>query len=103
MPTRERSTRQTSHNGHPLSERAAEVVSDAASLAQAQAIKASHRAVDLAKDHPMASLGITLLGGAILGAVAHNLFEHRPTMRELLADRVGVDRLRQRVRSAVCG
>lgn len=85
-----------------LSHRAAEVVSDAAHLAQKKAAKASHRALDFVSEHPLASLGVAMAGGIVLGAVAHNLFEHRPTVRELLAERTGVDRLGDRLRAVVC-
>ena len=63
-----------------------------------QVSEVSHRAVDFVRDHPVASLGATLASGLVLGVVAHKLLEHRPTVREVLVDRLGLERLGDRIR-----
>jgi len=81
-----------------LGGRAIEVVSEAASVAQARGRKASDRVQEVVRDHPLASVSLMLGSGIILGAVAHRLLEHKPTFGEALAERVGVNRLRDRIR-----
>lgn len=51
----------------------------------------------LATEHPWAAAGALLGLGAILGALAHRVFGHRPTVSELLH----VDRLPSRAKRAV--
>lgn len=48
----------------------------------------------LLREHPFASLGVMLGSGVVLGAVAHRLFEHKPTLGELLVERSGLKHLR---------
>lgn len=85
-------------NIESLGEHAADVVSEAATLAQARGRKAGTRVRAAVRAHPLLSLGITLGSGVLLGAVGHRLLEHRPTLGEVIAEGVGMDRLRKRIR-----
>jgi len=84
-----------------IGERAVEVVTEAASVAQSKGKSAASSVQKLVREHPLASLGIALSGGVLIGAVGHRLFEHKPTFGEALAARLGLDRLRTRVRHAL--
>lgn len=66
------------------------------SLAQSRAAKVGGVAQKMLREHPLASMGVALSGGILIGAVAHKLFEHRPTLGELLAKRVGVGHVHRR-------
>jgi ElaB/YqjD/DUF883 family membrane-anchored ribosome-binding protein len=81
-----------------LGERAAEVVSDAASVARTRGREAGTRLQQAVREHPLLSVGLTLGGGVLIGAVGHKLLEHRPTLGEAIAEGVGMNRLRKRIR-----
>ncbi|MDP1829263.1 MAG: hypothetical protein Q8L48_38720 [Archangium sp.] len=85
-------------NIESLSEHAADVVSEAATIAQARGRKAGTRLQEVVRAHPVLSLGITLGSGVLLGAVGHRLLEHKPTLGEVIAEGVGMNRLRKRIR-----
>jgi ElaB/YqjD/DUF883 family membrane-anchored ribosome-binding protein len=94
------SQRRTPHvtsSNHATLER----VGHAASTLQARASDAAHGTQRLVRDHPLASMGIALGGGLVLGALAHRLFEHQQTFGEALADRIGLTHARDRVRKWV--
>lgn len=82
----------------PLVESLGELVSDAASVAQARGRQAGTRLQKVVREHPLLSVGLTLGGGVLIGAVGHRLLEHRPTLGEAIADGVGINRLRKRIR-----
>lgn len=65
-------------------------VRDAAHEVQARAERASSRAQDLVREHPLAAAGLLLGGGVLLGAVGHKLLAHTPTVGELVADRIAL-------------
>lgn len=78
-----------------------ERVTHAASTLQERANDAAHGTQRLVRNHPLASMGIVLGSGLVLGALAHKLFEHQQTFGEALADRIGLTHARDRVRSWV--
>ena len=40
----------------------------------------------MAKEHPVAAAGVLLGAGALVGAVVHAAFAHKPTVRESMMD-----------------
>ncbi len=81
--------------------RAAEVITDAASIARNRARAGSSRMQEFVRDHPLFSVGVAISGGMVLGALGHKLLEHQTSLGEALADRIGVNRLRERVRRSI--
>lgn len=84
-----------------IGDRAVEVVVEAASVAQAKGKVAATRVEKAVREHPLVAVGVALGGGLLLGAIGHRLLEHKQTFGEALASRLGVDRLRSRIRHAL--
>ncbi len=78
-----------------------EVVTEALSVAQHQGKLVRSDVQRLVKDHPFATIGVSLGSGLLLGAIAHRVFSHHDTLSELLFDRVGLSGLRSRLTRAV--
>ncbi len=84
-------TTKATHRAAPKSHGVAEKVSH---LAQTGARKATVNTKRMLRLHPLASFGVVLGSGVVLGAVARSLFVHKPTWGELLVGRAGLNRLR---------
>jgi ElaB/YqjD/DUF883 family membrane-anchored ribosome-binding protein len=54
--------------------------------AEAEVKSAAKSTGKMAKQHPVAAAGVLLGAGALLGAVAHAAFGHKPTVRETMMD-----------------
>lgn len=61
-----------------------------AALVTVEAAQSS--ATKFVRQHPLATAGVMLGSGVIIGAVAHALLEHKPTLSELLAKQLHVKR-----------
>ena len=79
-----------------LGAEATEAVTDAAEQAGKQLHSVAVRAEKIARKYPWAAAGAVFGIGVVLGALAHRLLGHRPTVTELL----GVDELPSRARRA---
>lgn len=84
-----------------IGDRAVEVVADAAAVAQSKGRSAASRVQKVVRERPLASLGVALGSGVLIGAVGHKLLEHKRTFAEALAARLGIDRLRSRLRHSI--
>ncbi len=78
-----------------------DAISHAASDAKYRVKERQFQAQQVVREHPLLSVGVALGGGVLLGAVGHRLLEHQQTLGEALAERLGVNRLRSRVRRLI--
>lgn len=101
-PTRSQLSSSPVSNGHSkathsnpvldIGERAYDAVSSAATVAQKEITKAASSTEKVVKANPLASLGVALGGGVLLGVLAAKLFSHKPTLAESFHEQLGLKR-----------
>lgn len=86
----------TTHQAHHVEPTNHGVTERVTHLAQRSARRATDSAKHLLATHPFATVGVALGSGVVIGAVAHKLLEHKPTLGELLVGRARWNRLTHR-------
>jgi hypothetical protein len=87
---------QTAHQHHLM-----DSLSEAAVEVRHRARDGQFRAQQVVREHPLVSVGLALGGGLLLGAAGYRLLGHKQTFGEALAERAGVNRLRDRLRHLI--